>query len=160
MNSPSTTSARRPALEPLADTSTFADRAYTALKGVIVSLNVYDQPDRRPSRRAAARAGTRDQPHAGARGDGAARTRRLRALGAAPRHLRRAQDASGEVIDMITAWAALESMAARLITHGRERQGNRHAPRHVRQHSKMAKYMHGSTNIQMPISSFTRPSSG
>src|SRR5262245_5585428 len=34
----------RIALTPLEDTSTFADRAYVALKDVIVSLNVYDQP--------------------------------------------------------------------------------------------------------------------
>ena len=32
-------------LAPLGDTSTFADRAYTALKDTIVSLNVYEQPD-------------------------------------------------------------------------------------------------------------------
>src|SRR5215212_12024437 len=31
-------------LAPLGDTSTFADRAYTALKDTIVSLNVYEQP--------------------------------------------------------------------------------------------------------------------
>ena len=34
----------RVALAPLADTSTFADRAYAALKNVIVSLNVYSEP--------------------------------------------------------------------------------------------------------------------
>ena len=34
----------RVVLAPLEDTSTFADRAYTALKGTIVSLNVYEQP--------------------------------------------------------------------------------------------------------------------
>ena len=35
----------RVVLAPLVDTSTFADRAYTALKDTIVSLNVYEQPD-------------------------------------------------------------------------------------------------------------------
>src|SRR5205809_810266 len=35
--------AARPALSPLGDTSTFADRAYLALKDVIVSLDVYGQ---------------------------------------------------------------------------------------------------------------------
>src|SRR5215210_8936182 len=36
--------AARVVLAPLGDTSTFADRAYTALKDTIVSLNVYEQP--------------------------------------------------------------------------------------------------------------------
>ena len=36
--------AARVALAPLDHTSTFADRAYTALRNVIVSLNVYDEP--------------------------------------------------------------------------------------------------------------------
>ena len=37
-----------------------------------------------------------------------------------------------EVIEMITAWAALESMAARLITAKRQRRGDRGAAPHVR----------------------------
>ena len=37
-----------------------------------------------------------------------------------------------EVIEMITAWAALESMAARLITQTRERRGNRRLAQDVR----------------------------
>ena len=53
------------------------------------------QPQRHPARRTPARAGFRHQPHAGARGDGAARARGLRALGAAPRRLCRAQDQEG-----------------------------------------------------------------
>src|SRR5882757_7785764 len=36
--------AARIVLAPLGDTSTFADRAYAALKDTIVTLNVYDQP--------------------------------------------------------------------------------------------------------------------
>src|SRR5258708_19947646 len=36
--------AARIAVAPLADTSTFADRAYTALKGVILALDIYDRP--------------------------------------------------------------------------------------------------------------------
>ena len=35
--------AARVVLAPLSDTSTFADRAYTALKDTIVSLNIYEQ---------------------------------------------------------------------------------------------------------------------
>src|SRR6266568_8686291 len=37
------TEAPRIAVAPLGDTSTFADRAYTALRDVIVSLNIYEQ---------------------------------------------------------------------------------------------------------------------
>ena len=74
------------------------------------------QPRRHPARRAPAGAGFRHQPHAGARGDGAARARRAscaRCRAAASTSCARP---SSEVIEMITAWAALESMAARLIT--------------------------------------------
>src|SRR5258708_6599808 len=35
----------RVAITPLEDTPTFADRAYAALKNVILSLDIYDQPD-------------------------------------------------------------------------------------------------------------------
>src|SRR5215472_15971759 len=34
----------RVAVAPLEDTSTFADRAYTALKSVILSLDIYEKP--------------------------------------------------------------------------------------------------------------------
>ena len=37
--------AARVAVAPLDDVSTFKDRAYAALKDVIVSLNVYDGPN-------------------------------------------------------------------------------------------------------------------
>ena len=36
--------ASRVAITPLVDTSTFADRAYAALKDVIVTLDIYDKP--------------------------------------------------------------------------------------------------------------------
>jgi len=36
--------APRVAVTPLVDTSTFADRAYAALKDVIVTLDIYDKP--------------------------------------------------------------------------------------------------------------------
>src|SRR6188768_3612950 len=41
---PAEATTARIVLAPLGDTSTFADRAYTALKDTIVSLNVYEQP--------------------------------------------------------------------------------------------------------------------
>jgi DNA-binding GntR family transcriptional regulator len=42
-DAPARASASRVVLAPLEDTSTFADRAYAALKDTIVSLNVYEQ---------------------------------------------------------------------------------------------------------------------
>ncbi|MGZ5835579.1 MAG: GntR family transcriptional regulator [Xanthobacteraceae bacterium] len=114
MNSPSITSAKRPALEPLADTSTFADRAYTALKGVIVSLNVYDQPDRvrLDERQLAQELGISRTPVR----EAMAQLEREGFVRSVPRRgIYVVRKTRSEVIDMITAWAALESMAARLI---------------------------------------------
>ena len=53
----------RVALAPLADTSTFAERAYVALKDVILSLNVYERAGdvRKPRRSAAAKCRGQDQ---------------------------------------------------------------------------------------------------
>src|SRR6185312_10505266 len=44
-DAPARASTSRVVLAPLEDTSTFADRAYAALKDTIVSLNIYEQPD-------------------------------------------------------------------------------------------------------------------
>src|SRR6266566_1041063 len=88
-------SPERVSLAPLGDTSTFADRAYRALREVIVSLDVYGQPGemRLDERRLAQDLGISRTP-----------------VREAMAQIKR------EVIEMITAWAALESMAARLIT--------------------------------------------
>ena len=64
-----------------------------------------------------------------------------------------------EVIEMITAWAALESMAARLITRERERRRDRLAAAHVRDLRGRRGCAPSSTNIPRSISSSTRPSS-
>src|SRR5262249_35811458 len=105
----------RVAVAPLEDTSTFADRAYAALKGVILSLDIYEKPgevrlderqlasdlriSRTPGREARAQLGregfVRWVPRRGIYG---------------------VRKTKQEVIELITAWAALESMAARLIT--------------------------------------------
>ena len=109
------TSATRPSLEPLADTSTFADRAYVALKNVIVSLNVYDQPGevRLDERQLAQDLGISRTPVR----EAMAQLEREGFVRSVPRRgIYVVRKTKTEVIEMITAWAALESMAARLIT--------------------------------------------
>ncbi|MGZ5989052.1 MAG: GntR family transcriptional regulator [Rhizomicrobium sp.] len=109
------TSATRPSLEPLADTSTFADRAYVALKNVIVSLNVYDQPGevRLDERQLAQDLGVSRTPVR----EAMAQLEREGFVRSVPRRgIFVVRKTKQEVIELITAWAALESMAARLIT--------------------------------------------
>jgi DNA-binding GntR family transcriptional regulator len=108
-------SATRPALAPLADTSTFADRAYVALKNVIVSLNVYDQPGevRLDERQLAQDLGVSRTPVR----EAMAQLEREGFVRSVPRRgIFVVRKTKQEVIELITAWAALESMAARLIT--------------------------------------------
>ena len=64
-----------------------------------------------------------------------------------------------EVIEMITAWAALESMAARLITAERERRGDRRRCARCSRPSRTASCAPISTNIPRSTSSSTRRSS-
>jgi len=105
----------RVALAPLEDTSTFADRAYAALKDVIVSLNVYDQPGevRLDERQLAGDLGISRTPVR----EAMAQLEREGFVRSVPRRgvyvVRKTRQ---EVVELITAWAALESMAARLIT--------------------------------------------
>ena len=105
----------RVAVAPLDDTSTFADRAYPALRDVIVSLNVYDEPGdvRLDARQPAQDPGISRPPVREAMGqlerEGFVRSIPRRGIYVVRKTKR-------EVIEMITAWAALESMAARLIT--------------------------------------------
>src|SRR5262247_983962 len=102
-------------LAPLEDTSTFADRANAVLKDVIVSLNVYDQPDevRLDERQLAQDLGISRTPVR----EAMAQLEREGFVRSVPRRgifvVRKTRQ---EVIELITAWAALESMAARLIT--------------------------------------------
>ena len=105
----------RPALAPLGDTSTFADRAYLALKDVIVSLNVYGQPGevRLDERQLASDLGISRTPVR----EAMAQLEREGFVRSVPRRgIYVVRKSKREVIEMITAWAALESMAARLIT--------------------------------------------
>ena len=105
----------RVVIAPLDDVSTFKDRAYTALKEVIVSLGVYDRPSevRLDERRLAQDLGISRTPvreaMAQLESEGFVRSVPRRGIYVVRKTKR-------EVIELITAWAALESMAARLIT--------------------------------------------
>ena len=105
----------RVALAPLADTSTFADRAYAALKDVIVSLNVYAEPAevRLDERQLASDLGISRTPVR----EAMAQLEREGFVRSVPRRgVYVVRKSRREVVELITAWAALESMAARLIT--------------------------------------------
>jgi len=102
-------------LAPLEDTSTFADRAYAALKDVIVSLDVYerDAEVRLDERQLAQDLGISRTPVR----EAMAQLEREGFVRSVPRRgIYVVRKSKREVIEMITAWAALESMAARLIT--------------------------------------------
>ena len=105
----------RVALAPLDDTSTFKDRAYASLRDVIVSINVYDQPGevRLDERRLAQDLGISRTPVR----EAMAQLEREGFVRSVPRRgIYVVRKTKTEVIEMITAWAALESMAARLAT--------------------------------------------
>ncbi len=105
----------RVAVAPLDDTSTFADRAYTALRDVIVKLNVYDEPGdvRLDERQLAQDLGISRTPVR----EAMAQLEREGFVRSIPRRgIYVVRKTKREVIEMITAWAALESMAARQIT--------------------------------------------
>ncbi len=106
---------RRIALAPLEDTSTFADRAYAALKDVIVTLNVYEHSGevRLDERQLASDLGISRTPVR----EAMAQLEREGFVRSVPRRgVYVVRKTRAEVIELITAWAALESMAARLIT--------------------------------------------
>src|SRR6266536_4956338 len=108
-------SPERVSLAPLGDTSTFADRAYRALREVIVSLDVYGQPGemRLDERRLAQDLGISRTPVR----EAMAQLEREGFVHSIPRRgVYVVRKTKREVIELITAWAALESMAARLIT--------------------------------------------
>jgi DNA-binding GntR family transcriptional regulator len=100
---------------PLEETSSFAERAYHALREAIVSIDLYSQPRevRLDERRLAHGLGISRTPVREAmvqlEREGFVRSVPRRGIYVVRKNKR-------EVIEMITAWAALESMAARLIT--------------------------------------------
>src|SRR5579872_2870595 len=105
----------RVVVAPLEDTSTFADRAYTALKDVILSLDVYgrDGAVRLDERQLASDLGISRTPVR----EAMVQLEREGFVRSVPRRgIFVVRKTRAEVIELITAWAALESMAARLIT--------------------------------------------
>src|SRR5215470_13628913 len=107
--------ATRIAVAPLEDTSTFADRAYAALKDVILGLDIYDRPGeiRLDERKLASDLGISRTPVR----EAMAQLEREGFVRSVPRRgIYVVRKTKAEVIELMTAWAALESMAARLIT--------------------------------------------
>jgi DNA-binding GntR family transcriptional regulator len=103
------------AVAPLDDLSTFKSRAYAALRDVIVSLDVYDSRGevRLDERRLAQDLGVSRTPVR----EAMAQLEREGFVRSVPRRgVYVVRKSKKEVIEMITAWAALECMAARLIT--------------------------------------------
>jgi DNA-binding GntR family transcriptional regulator len=107
--------ASRVEVAPLEDISTFADRAYAALKNVILSLDIYERPGevRLDERQLASDLGISRTPVR----EAMAQLEREGFVRSVPRRgIYVVRKTRQEVIELITAWAALESMAARLIT--------------------------------------------
>jgi DNA-binding GntR family transcriptional regulator len=106
---------QRVAVSPIDAPASFKNRAYAALKDVIVSMDVYhSRADiRLDERRLARDFGISRTPVR----EAMAQLEREGFVRAVPRRgIYVVRKTKAEVIEMITAWAALESMAARLIT--------------------------------------------
>jgi DNA-binding GntR family transcriptional regulator len=106
---------RRPALDPLASPQNFKHQAYVALKNAIAAMDIYRSREeiRLDERRLAQEFGVSRTPVR----EAMAQLEREGFVRSVPRRgvyvVRKTRQ---EVIELITAWAALESMAARLIT--------------------------------------------
>jgi DNA-binding GntR family transcriptional regulator len=115
MQQTSTTAPVEVAVEPMVNPASFKNRAYTALKNVIVSLDVYRHRAevRLDERRLAQDFGISRTPVR----EAMAQLEREGFVRSVPRRgIYVVRKTKREVIEMITAWAALEGMAARLIT--------------------------------------------
>jgi len=105
----------RVAVQPLQNTATFADRAYVALRDVIASLDVYghDGDLRLDERQLAEDLGISRTPVR----EAMAQLEREGFVRSVPRRgVYVVRKSKREVVELIAVWAALESMAARLIT--------------------------------------------
>src|SRR5262249_8387982 len=108
-------SVQAPRVEPIATIESFKSRAYTALKDAIAAMDIYSTPSeiRLDERKLAIDFGISRTPVR----EAMAQLEREGFVRAVPRRgsyvVRKTKR---EVVEMITAWAALESMAARLIT--------------------------------------------
>jgi len=104
-----------PRVDPIVSPASFKNRAYAALKNVIVSLDVYRSRSdvRLDERRLALDFGISRTPVR----EAMAQLEREGFVRSVPRRgIYVVRKTRREVIEMITAWAALEGMAARLIT--------------------------------------------
>ena len=104
-----------PSVAPIDTPASFKNKAYAALKGVIVSMDVYQSGAdiRLDERRLARDFGISRTPVR----EAMAQLEREGFVRAVPRRgIYVVRKTRKEVIEMITAWAALEGMAARLIT--------------------------------------------
>jgi DNA-binding GntR family transcriptional regulator len=105
----------RPRLEPIDTSFSFKNKAYAALKSVIVGMDVYGSPSeiRLDERSLAQDFGISRTPVR----EAMAQLEREGFVRLVPRRgIYVVRKTRREVIELITAWAALESMAARLIT--------------------------------------------
>ena len=125
----------QPALAPIDVTPSFKHKAYAALKNAIVAMDVYRSRDdiRLDERKLAQDFGISRTPvreaMAQLESEGFVRSVPRRGIYVVRKTKR-------EVIELITAWAALESMAARLITQtasDEEIAGLRRHVRHLRE---------------------------
>jgi DNA-binding GntR family transcriptional regulator len=113
--SPSVLAAAQPVLAPIDTSSSFKQKAYTALKNAIVAMDIYRSRDdiRLDERKLAQEFGISRTPvreaMAQLESEGFVRSVPRRGIYIVRKTKR-------EVIELITAWAALESMAARLMT--------------------------------------------
>jgi len=104
-----------PVVEPIDTSLSFKNKAYAALKDVIVAMDVYGSRDdiRLDERRLAQDFGVSRTPVR----EAMAQLEREGFVRMVPRRgIYVVRKTKAEVIELITAWAALESMAARLIT--------------------------------------------
>src|ERR1700758_98795 len=107
--------APRLAVDPLASPASFKRQAYTALKNAIASMDVYRSRAeiRLDERRLAQEFGISRTPVR----EAMAQLEREGFIRSVPRRgVYVVRKTRREVIELITAWAALESMAARLVT--------------------------------------------
>src|SRR6185437_8618102 len=105
----------RLAIEPIDTSFSFKNKAYEALKNVIVSMDIYRSRDdiRLDERQLAQKFGVSRTPVR----EAMAQLEREGFVRTVPRRgVYIARKTRSEVIEMITVWAALEGMAARLIT--------------------------------------------
>ena len=114
-NAPEAETTPRLAIDPIDTSFSFKNKAYAALKNVIVSMDVYRSRSeiRLDERQLAQDFGISRTPVR----EAMAQLEREGFVRSVPRRgIYVVRKTKKEVIEMITAWAALESMAARLIT--------------------------------------------